>query len=149
VAVAAGESADVVSANDYAFAFDLQQIFRAPTHNFIPMDGGSCLEPLYALSGRPVLISEMGWRAKDSGLPNSWPPVYPTLDTQTDRADAFEAFARGCLAARFVVGYHWFQYSDEPAEGRPDGENDNWGLVDGADQPYDAVTARTQAVNRR
>jgi agarase len=36
----------------------------------------------------------------------------------------------------FVVGAHWFKYADEPAEGRFDGENSNYGLVNIRDEPY-------------
>mgnify|MGYP003340872377 CR=1 FL=1 len=37
-------------------------------------------------TGRPILITEFGFRAADSGLPNTWPPFYPTLATQADLA---------------------------------------------------------------
>jgi agarase len=43
-----------------------------------------------------------------------------------------------------AVGYHWFQFVDEPKQGRFDGEDSNYGLVDVQDHPYqefvDAVT---------
>ena len=38
--------------------------------------------------------------------------------------------------ASYVVGYHWFEYADEPAEGRFDGENSNFGVVNIEDDPY-------------
>jgi hypothetical protein len=46
------------------------------------------------------------------------------------------------------VGYHWFEYRDEPKEGRGgDGENSNYGLVkiDGA--LWEVLTTRMTQVN--
>ena len=41
----------------------------------------------------------------------------------------------------YVVGAHWFQYTDEPTLGRPkDGEDYNFGLVDIEDRPYQEIT---------
>jgi len=48
----------------------------------------------------------------------------------------------------YVVGYHWFQYSDQPAEGRFDGENSNFGLVNIRDEPWDLLTRVFAKVNR-
>jgi hypothetical protein len=38
------------------------------------------------------------------------------------------------------VGAHWFLHADQPAAGRADGEDQNLGLVDGEDRPYEEVT---------
>jgi hypothetical protein len=73
--------------------------------------------------------------------------MYPTYATQSDRADAFESWATQFQGAPWIVGQHWFQWCDEPAGGRFDGEDDNWGLVNAADQPYDVLTQRMAAVH--
>lgn len=145
---AAGQYCDVISINDYEFILDPQTLYPPGEYHLVSLHGAAPLENFYKLTGRPVLVSEFGWRAADSGLPNSWPPIYPTLATQRDRADHFEKFARSLLAAPYVVGYHWFEWADEPASGRFDGENDNWGLVNAADDAYTEVTSRMAAVNR-
>lgn len=89
----------------------------------------------------PLLISEFGWRATDSGLPNSWPPLQVVLDTQSERGERLRNFGQ-CLAnTGSVVGAHWFGMVDQPAVGRPDGENSNWGLVTEGDVEYGALTA--------
>ncbi len=41
--------------------------------------------------------------------------------------------------AYMITGLHWFQYYDEPATGRPDGERWNAGYLDGLDEPYVTV----------
>jgi hypothetical protein len=43
---------------------------------------------------------------------------------------------RTALANEYLVGAHWFAYSDEPTTGRGDGENYQIGFVDEADTPY-------------
>ena len=43
---------------------------------------------------------------------------------------------RTALANSYLVGAHWFSYSDEPTTGRGDGENYQIGFVDEADTPY-------------
>ena len=81
-------------------------------------------------------MSEWSYRAADSGLPNTWPPLFPTLDSQAQRAAAYERFATSLRANPAVVGQHWFEHADEPPAGRPGGEDSNFGLVDLADDPY-------------
>jgi agarase len=49
----------------------------------------------------------------------------------------------------FVVGAHWFEYADEPAEGRFDGENSNYGLVNIRDEPYEVFIAAVRETNRK
>ncbi len=147
VAEAAGEYCDVVSVNDYELIVPQSSLYPPGEWGLVDVSAGPCLEDFWRAGGKPVLVSEFGWRAADSGLPNNWPPIYPTLATQADRADRFEAFAKSCLASPWIVGYHWFEWADEPASGRFDGEDDNWGLVNEADDPYTTVTSRTAAVN--
>lgn len=55
---------------------------------------------------------------------------------------------RDLAALPSCVGYHWFQYRDQPKEGHgEDGENSNYGLVkiDGA--PWEVLTTRMTQVN--
>ena len=139
VVEASGSYVDVCSVNYYdmiPLAFDAA----------LALSGGlrpdGWLLDFHRLSGRPLMITEFGFRARDSGLPNSWPPIYPTLDTQEDRADGLERYALSSYATDYTVGCHWFIYADQPAEGRFDGEDNNFGLVDINDQPYEAVTSR-------
>ena len=47
----------------------------------------------------------------------------------------------------WIVGYHWFEWVDQPPEGRFDGEDNNWGVVSEADEVYEIVTARMTEVN--
>lgn len=104
------------------------------------------LDAMARIAGKPVLIGEYSYRAADAGLPNSLPPFFPTLPTQVERAQALGTYLRRVLARPYLVGAHWFQYMDQPATGRFDGEDQNFGLVDIEDDLWPAVTARLRAV---
>ena len=46
-----------------------------------------------------------------------------------------------------ALGYHWFKWSDEPKEGRFDGEDSNYGLVNEGDEPYTDFVNAIAAAN--
>lgn len=98
------------------------------------------------LSGRPVMITEFSYRAADSGLPNTQGAGSVVL-TQKQRAERFENYVANILSTPHVVGYHWFNYMDEPWLGRFDGENGNYGVVDGRDRPYEELVDRMSDIN--
>jgi hypothetical protein len=102
---------------------------------------------IHRVVGKPVLITEFGFRARDSGLPNTR-GAGAVLGTQQERAEHFERYVRELMALPMVVGYHWFEHSDQPAEGRFDGENSNYGLVNIRDEPYDELVEVVERVNR-
>ena len=105
------------------------------------------LQHLTEISGKPIMISEFSFKAMDSGLPNTKGAGQPVA-TQQDRADGFTQYVQDLLAMPSCVGFHWFEYRDEPAAGRGgDGENSNYGLVkiDGA--PWEVLTSRMREVN--
>jgi len=106
------------------------------------------LEAIHRQVGKPVLLTEFGFKAADSGLPNTRGAGSPVA-TQQDRASCFETYVTELLKLPFAVGFHWFEYADEPAEGRFDGENSNYGLVNIQDDPWETLTERMAEVNAR
>jgi len=78
----------------------------------------------YAAAENPCLIGEFSLRAIDSGLPNT-KGAGPLVATQAGRAAGFRHYVTAALQHPTVVGYHWFEYADQPAAGRFDGENSN------------------------
>jgi len=93
------------------------------------------LNELYHLTGKPLIVTEFSFRAMDSGLPNTRGAGI-IVNTQSERANATYNFVVKLLSLPYVVGYHWFQYYDQPKEGRFDGENSNYGIVKIDDEPY-------------
>jgi agarase len=100
----------------------------------------------YAARGKPCLIGEFSFRGADSGLPNT-NGAGPVVANQAERAAAFRNYVTAALRHPHVVGYHWFEHADQPAEGRFDGENSNFGTVTINDRVYDALTRTMTAVN--
>jgi len=67
--------------------------------------------------------------------------------TQGQRAACFRRYVIAALQKPTLVGYHWFEHADQPAEGRFDGENSNFGTVTINDDVYEELTHAMTAVN--
>jgi hypothetical protein len=124
---AAGRYLDVISFNCYDF--DATRVIDA-----------------YAVTGKPCLISEFSFRGDDSGLPNT-SGGGPRVASQIERARCFELYVSAALRKPAVVGYHWFEHADQPAAGRFDGENSNFGTVTIEDDVYAELTEAMTRVN--
>lgn len=142
---AAARHLDVASFNDYRIVPELELPLRNADPTYLPVDRGLAAQA--AVLDKPIIVSEWSFRAADSGLPNTWPPLFPTLATQDERAAAYEAFTTSLLDTTWIVGQHWFEHSDEPPAGRPGGENSNFGLVDLADDPYPPMIAVSRTMH--
>ena len=134
-------------------------------HTYEDLPEMEYMAEIHAAIGKPILLGEFSFIAWDSNLPNgrgarscTWkakPPKAPNCSyvrtTQNERSDGFTQFVTTLAAAPFAVGYHWWQWADEPggSGGRwPDGENSNYGLVHLDDDAYGLLTeemARTNA----
>jgi agarase len=100
----------------------------------------------HEVSGRPILLGEFSFRSEDTGLPNS-KGAGPRVPTMAARAEAFRDYVTRLATLPEVVGYHWFQWSDQPKEGRFDGEDSNYGLVNISDEPYASFVEAVKQVN--
>jgi hypothetical protein len=94
----------------------------------------------------PIIIGEFHFGALDRG--NFHATGLPT-SSQAERAASFAAYVTTALKNRQVVGCHWFQYRDQPAAGRFDGENANIGFIDICDTPYPEMVGAARAVSER
>lgn len=124
----ASRAADVVSVDIYRF------------------DPRPIVEHIYKLAHRPILVAEFAFRAEDSGLPNTQ-GAGPKVPDQVARARAYRSFVTELEGLPEAVGYQWFEWCDEPKEGRFDGENSNYGLVNVEDQPYSQFVTAVKAAN--
>jgi agarase len=102
----------------------------------------------YAMFKKPLILGEFTFRSRDSGLPNTR-GAGPHVDTQAERASAFARYVELALGEPEVVGYHWFQHNDQPREGRFDGEDSNYGIVDKDDEPWKDLTATMRSTNAK
>jgi agarase len=129
---ACGRYNDVISFNNYSY--------EPPA---------ATLEAIFAATLRPIMITEWSFKAMDSGLPNTKGAAIP-VHTQEDRAAGYERSVTQALSLPYVVGLHWFKFSDQPPLGRVlDGENSNYGIVTEFDEPYVTLAERMRQVNAR
>jgi agarase len=124
---AAARHADVISFNCYDF------------------DANTAID-VYAATGKPCLIGEFSFRGADSGLPNT-NGAGPVVASQAERAACFRNYVTTAVRKPALVGYHWFEHADQPAEGRFDGENSNFGTVTIEDNVYEELTQAMASVN--
>jgi len=99
--------------------------------------------------GKPVLVSEWFFAARQNRTGNLNNGHLMTVDTQAERAAGAAAATENFAAIPEVIGAHWFQYYDHPKGGRDDGEDYDFGLVDINDQPYRKLTSALAVANRR
>jgi hypothetical protein len=99
--------------------------------------------------GKPVLVSEWFFAARENRTGNRNNGHLMTVPTQDERAAGAAAATANFAAIPEIVGAHWFQYYDHPKGGRTDGEDYDFGLVDINDRPYERLTAALAAANRR
>lgn len=132
---AAGKYMDLISVNFNTYA---QSGWISPAF----FDG------IYRLAGKPVLVGEFYAAAMENrtGNKNTSGP-FLIVQTQKERAAGASSMAEQMIRLPYMVGYHWFQWSDEPPLGRGDGEDFNMGLVDIKDKPYEELTEALTRVN--
>ncbi len=125
-------------------AFRAADVISVDTYSFDPRP---TVEHIYKVSRRPILVAEFAFRAEDSGLPNTR-GAGPKVPNQGARARAYKDFVTRLESLPQAVGFQWFEWCDEPKQGRFDGENSNYGLVNIKDQPYTRFLTGVTAANR-
>jgi hypothetical protein len=152
VVQACGEACDVVSINYYEVGPMGNAALAVAVPGVDRMSPDPSFREYHELTGKPLMITEFGFRAEDSGMPNTFPPgwlVQPTVKTQKERAEKYRQYVTTWIGSPYFVGYHWFQYADEPKAGRFDGEDGNYGLVNNNDEPYAEFVEVVREVNRQ
>jgi len=148
----AGKYVDVLTINFYDMNEDwLDMFLDMGDPDLLSVE--NFLEDHYNEAGgnKPVMVTEWGYRVKADGY-NSWPPMYPILDSQIARADAYENKFQMMLDRKYFIGQHWFLYADQPIDGRDnpnDGEDNTFGLVSEQDEPYTELTERSAMMYKK
>jgi len=121
----AGHAPDeMVKASRVFDVYSLNSYTEAPSREM--------LDHIYELTGRPLLIGEFHFGTPGRGLSAGLVQVRD----DRERGVAYRYYVENAAAMPALIGAHWFEWSDEPATGRGDGENYNIGLVDVTDLPY-------------
>lgn len=133
---ACGRHCDVVSFNNY----------RA-----IPSADPDMLARFWIWSGKkPLMVTEYAWRGREnsSGNPNTG-GAGAVVQTQAERAKNYSSYVEDLLSYPMVIGAHWFEFADQSPQGRFDGENSNYGIVDIHHRPYKELLAAMKQTNSR
>jgi len=99
-----------------------------------------------AAAERPVMIGEFHAGALDVGLPSNG---LRGVADQRERGRFYRWYVEHAAALPELVGAHYFQWGDQPALGRFDGENCNIGLVDICHRPYAELVGAVAETHRR
>jgi hypothetical protein len=96
---------------------------------------------MYQASGQPIVVSEYSFHAMDGHSNNQDSVGFSAqVPDQQARADGYRLMTSRLARVPFIVGGDWFQWCDEPPQGRAsDGEDVNFGVVDVHDHPYDLL----------
>ncbi len=108
------------------------------------------LAKFWILGKKPIVITEWSFRAREnqSGNPNTR-GAGPVLATQADRADAYTKMVEDTMSWPMVIGMHWFEFADQSPQGRFDGEDSNYGIVDIRNKPYPELLGAMKASNSK
>ncbi|MEM9857804.1 MAG: beta-galactosidase [Bacteroidota bacterium] len=90
---------------------------------------------------KPILIGEFHFGALDRGM---FHVGVKQAKDQAERGQFYQNYIQGALRNPNIIGAHWFQYIDQPATGRGDGENYNVGWVDVCDNPFEEVIEKVR-----
>jgi len=126
--IALARGFDVYSMNKYRWA---------PPKDFI--------DRVYAITQLPILIGEFHFGVPERGLA---PGLVQTV-SQAERGVAYSYYVEHAAEHPAIVGAHWYQWIDQPATGRRDGENYNIGWIDVTDRPYPELVAAAKATHSK
>jgi hypothetical protein len=126
--IALARGFDVYSMNKYRWA---------PPRDFI--------DRVYAIQKLPILIGEFHFGVPERGLA----PGLVQAMNQLERGVAYSYYVENAAEHPAIVGTHWYQWIDQPATGRRDGENYNIGWIDVTDRPYPELVAAAKATHAK
>ena len=126
--IALARGFDVYSMNKYRWA---------PPKDFI--------DRVYSIQKLPILIGEFHFGVPEHGLA----PGLVQAMNQLERGVAYSYYVEHAAEHPAIVGTHWYQWIDQPATGRRDGENYNIGWIDVTDRPYPELVAAAKATHAK
>ena len=135
----AGKYCDVVSFNHYPWAdLDRNVVLNSKADPTRVLD---LYREAHETAKRPLFQTEWSFPALDTGRPCTY-GAGQRFHTQAERVKATELYAKTLLSLPFFVGYSYFRWLDQPAEGisKYFPENTNYGLVSEEGVPYRGLT---------
>eukprot|EP00658_Telonema_sp_P-2_P037184 TRINITY_DN26769_c0_g1_i2.p1 TRINITY_DN26769_c0_g1~~TRINITY_DN26769_c0_g1_i2.p1 ORF type:complete len:374 (+),score=89.04 TRINITY_DN26769_c0_g1_i2:285-1406(+) len=108
------------------------------------------VEEIHSLSGKPVLITEFGFKAMENNSSdhNDHGSAGMPVISQQQRATLLREWLVSLLSCKAAVGYHWWKWVDDAGDLPKSHEVGNFGLVDIADNTYTGVVDTFTEANR-
>ena len=146
---AAAPYVNVFSIEDYVLFPGGDQAVQDFWPAYLPVEQN--LADLEAVANIPLMIGEYQFSSfvNSTGDPDTVPGIYQVASSQQQRANEFENFIAPLYEdTPALVGDDWFQYVDEPANGRAgDGENFDFGMIDVNGNPYPTMVSAMQLMH--
>ena len=137
---------DVFSIDDYQLMPNFAQIIDKIWPQYLPVT--PTFNNFEKYVKRPIMVAEYSFIADTPQTPDTVPGVYAVYPDQTTRAAAYTDYIAPLYEySPWVVGDEWFEYVDEPQGGRFDGENNNFGVVDVENQPYQSLVTQMEIMH--
>lgn len=121
------------------------RVFDVCSMNVYEYEPTAQLDNFYRLAGRPIIIGEFHIGAPGNGLSAG---LVQAKD-QYERGVAYRFYVEQAASLDCFLGAHWFQWRDQSALGRRDGENYNIGFVDINDRPHKELVEGARATHKR
>lgn len=121
------------------------QIFDVCSINVYEYEPTKQLIRAAQISQRPILIGEYHIGVPADGLAAG---LVQAKD-QAERGIAYRYYLEQASSLPNFVGAYWFEWKDEPVQGRMDGENYNIGFVDVTDRPYTELVEAAKLTHKR
>ncbi len=136
-----GKYCDIVSLNTYP---------NADPDRGVPSTLLEYFRRIYEQAGKPLMVTEWDFPALDSRIPHK-EAVGIRLITQKQRARCARCFQRYMFSLPWLVGSHWYSWTDEPVLGMFNTmlEDGNSGLVNEKDEPWPELIEGLTEVNSR
>ena len=144
---AASHYVNVFSIDDYTLHPGYAQGIDGLWPQYLPVTANFANFEKYAKI--PIMVAEYSFTGETPQTPDTIPGVYALYPTQAARALAYSQYIAPLYEqAPWVVGDEWFEYVDEPQGGRVgDGENNEFGLVNVDNQPYDELVTQMELMH--
>jgi hypothetical protein len=113
--------------------------------NVYGYDATEKVKNVYDITGLPVIIGEYHFGTAGRGL-SPWLAQVSNLE---ERGAGYRYYVENAAAHPALIGTHWFQWIDQPATGRGDGENGLIGFVDVTDLPYVDLVEAAKETHKR
>ncbi|WP_114749719.1 hypothetical protein [Pleomorphovibrio marinus] len=113
--------------------------------NVYGYDANEKVKHAYDLTGLPVIIGEYHFGTAARGL-SPWLAQVSSLE---ERGVGYRYYVENAAAHPALIGTHWFQWIDQPATGRGDGENGLIGFLDVTDLPYSDLVEAAKETHKR